>query len=369
MKYTTKKVEILKNLKSRVGEWLTVSGATFIEDKKTISLGSEPIDFLVIEPFPIVIEVIWFNRIMWQYKAKNILAQRINLASQYGRYIPVVAVTIRENEHELEINQGENGSLFFDAVLDGEELPDFNEFRSSIKLNKLVQDILDRGDSKDFHITESQDIESMWRESLNLSSLLADKVATDSIGESLRVLARNCLDENRTQNLQHLSSIRNDQQALQVSSRFKNEFEKIIQNTIQSRFGGEFEHPQVAERWLQQNYKLPTPKPLIWRSPDGRGVAIKILFAPQPAHENNRARQLISDAWMIRALLENKVDDLLILLERTEDNKPTNYFINVLESAGWTVLPWDFAQKRPLFMEFLFEDKEAFYERIAKVYV
>jgi hypothetical protein len=176
------------------------------------------------------------------------------------------------------------------------------------------------------------------------------------------------LEENRTQNLQHLSRIKNDEQSLRLSSRFKNQFEKIIQNAIQSRFRGEFEHPKIAGQILQE-YKLPVPKSLIWRSPDGRGVAIKILFAPQPAHENNRARQLISDAWMIRALLENKVDDLLILLERTEDNKPTTYFINTLESVGWTVLPWDFAQKRPLFMEFLFEEKETFYERIAKVYV
>jgi hypothetical protein len=71
---------------------------------------------------------------------------------------------------------------------------------------------------------------------------------------------------------------------------------------------------------------------------------------------------------MIRALSENKVDDRVMLLEKSEDHKSSTYFINVLESAGWTVLPWDFAQKRPLFMEFILEEREVFYERIAKVY-
>jgi hypothetical protein len=93
----------------------------------------------------------------------------------------------------------------------------------------------------------------------------------------------------------------------------------------------------------------------------GRVVAIQVLFAFDLQYKNNRARQLIADAWMIRALLENKVDDLVMLLEKSEDNKSSTYFINVLE-------PWDFAKKQPLFMEFILEEREVFYERIAKVY-
>lgn len=123
---------------------------------------------------------------------------------------------------------------------------------------------------------------------------------------------------------------------------------------------------KISERWTQ--YKVPLSKPIIWRSPYGRVVAIQVLFAFDFQNKNIRARQLIADAWMIRALSENKVDDLVMLLEKSEDNKSSTYFINVLESAGWTVLPWDFAKTQPLFMEFVLEEREVFYERIAKVY-
>ena len=177
MKYTTTKTEVRKELKIRVREWLIDSGVKFIEDKKPIALGSSPVDFLIIEPFLMVIEVKWFSQFFWQFKQKDILAQRINLASQYGRYIPVVAVTSQEGEPIGEIPQFDvkRNFLFFDNVIDGENLPNFHQFRESIKLNELVQDILKRGESIDFHITDSEEVETIWKDSLNLSSFLQDK--------------------------------------------------------------------------------------------------------------------------------------------------------------------------------------------------
>ena len=369
MKYTTTKTEVRKELKLRVREWLIGSGVKFIEDKKPIALGSSPVDFLIIEPFLMVIEVKWFSQFFWQFKQKDILAQRINLASQYGRYMPVVAVTSQEGEPIGEVPQldVERNFLFFDNVIDGENLPNFHQFRESIKLNKLVQDILKRGESIDFHITDSQEIETIWENSLNLSSFLRDEpFPSGNIAEQLRKLSQDCLSIERERKLGHNPDIKiDDVQTLRLSPKFKQGFKEVIKNEIR-KFGGELEEYKISEHWSQ--YKLPLPKPIIWRSPYGRVVAIQVLFAFDFQYKNNRARQLIADAWMIRALSENKVDDLVMLLEKNEDNKSATYFINVLESAGWTVLPWDFAKKRPLFMEFILEEREVFYERIAKVY-
>ena len=369
MKHTTKKIEIRKELKIRVREWLIDSGVKFIEDKKPIALGSSPVDFLIIEPFLMVIEIKWFSQYMWQSKEKDILAQRINLASQYGRYMPVVAITSREDELTGEIPKLdiERNFLFFDHVIDGENLPNFDQFRNSIKLNELVQDILKRGESVDFHITDSQEVEAIWENSLNLSSFLQDEpFSSSNIAEQLRKLSQNCLSINREQKLGNNPDIEiNNAQTLRLLPKFKQGFKEVIKNEIM-KFGGELEEYKISEYWSQ--YKLPLPKPIIWRSPYGRVVAIQVLFAFDFQYKNNRARQLIADAWMIRALLENKVDDLVMLLEKSEDNRSATYFINVLESAGWTVLPWDFAKKQPLFMEFVLKEREVFYERIAKVY-
>lgn len=364
MTYTTKKREIRKEIKVRVREWLRNSGVTFLEDKEAISMGSEPVDFLVINPFPIVIQVKWFSRVMWQFKAKDILAQRINLANQYGRHMPVIAITSQEDQEIA----SENSLQFFDAVIDAKKLPDFHEFRSSIKLNKLLQGILENGEPKNFHITDSQEVETMWEDSLNLSDLSKEEpFSVKTLGEQFRLLSREYLFKYKQQDLAYKPNIKDDDaKTLRLSGSFKNDFKEVLKNEI-VKFGGKFEKPKISEQWLHE-YKLPSPQPLIWQSPYGRNIAIQVLFSFDFQYKNNRARQLIADAWMIRALLENKVDDLVILLENSGDNKSTTYFINVLESSGWTVLPWDFDKKRPLFMEFILEEREIFYERITKVY-
>jgi hypothetical protein len=222
----------------------------------------------------------------------------------------------------------------------------------------------------------------MWKESLNLEDLITCKIARGTIAERLRepfpkeslaeqlsIAAREYLSNDKSQNVDHPSSLlNNNEQTFKKPFRVRKEFEKILQKEIKLKCGGEFETPQIDEKFLKE-YQFPKPDAtLIWRSLDDRGVAIKLLFAIQPHNERDKANQLIADGWMIRSLLENKIDDLLILLETSENNNPMTYFINTLESVGWTVLPWDFAKESPLFIEFLSEEKEAFYERIAKVY-
>ena len=258
MKYTTTKTEVRKELKSRVREWLIDSGVKFIEDKKPIALGSSPVDFLIIEPFLMVIEVKWFSQFFWQFKEKDILAQRINLASQYGRYMPVVAVTSREGEQPEEIPQldVEHNFLFFDDVIDGENLPNFNQFRTSIKLNELVQDILKRGESTDFHITDSQEVESTWENSLDLSSFLQDKpFPSGYIAERLRKLSQDCISIDRERKLGHNPDIKiNDVQTLRLLPKFKQGFKEVIKNEIR-KFGGELEEYKIFPIQLKNNKK------------------------------------------------------------------------------------------------------------------
>jgi len=378
MKYITRKTEIQKEIKARVSKWLRDSEVIFLEDKEAISLGSEPVDFLVVKPFPMVIQIKGFSPFMRQFQAKDILAQRINLANQYGRYMPVIAITSREDK-QIAV---EDRFRFFDAVIDSEELPNFYELRNSIKLNELVQGILEKGEPKDFHITDSQEIEAMWDSSLNLSDFFKDDSSNiGSLVRQLRLLSSEYEAKYEQQNIddlpseyeakykqQNINHLTDEAKALRLrlSRSFKNDFKEILKKEI-TKFDGGFEEPKISEQWLRE-YKLPSPQPLIWRSIYGRCIAFQIIFSFDSQYKNNRSRQLISDAWMIRSLLENKVDDLVILLEKSEENKSLTYFINVLESAGWTVLPWDFTKKLPLFMEFILEEREIFYEQIAKVY-
>jgi len=75
------KKQIQQDIESRVKDWLKSSNASYLENVDSSVLGSEKIDFLVTQPFPIAIEVLWADPKAWTRKAKRMLAQRINIAA------------------------------------------------------------------------------------------------------------------------------------------------------------------------------------------------------------------------------------------------------------------------------------------------
>jgi hypothetical protein len=68
-----------------------------------------------------------------------------------------------------------------------------------------------------------------------------------------------------------------------------------------------------------------------------------------------RDRELLSEAWLVRAFAEVLPSILILLLGTSSGEVPDTYAVNSLEAAGWSVFPWDFASEVPEFMKKLQE--------------
>lgn len=354
------KRQIQQSVESQVEDWLKASGASYLRELKPIGLGGEVVDFLVTKPFPLAIEVTWADPKLWRLKTRTILNQRINIARQYGRYTPVVAVVSRAYLADEQALSRWRELPFFDAVIDAASLPNLHELRQNLVLNPLTQKILERGTPKSYPITSPEKISEAWADSQSLEDFVrSEPYPTETIAEGLRLkLLEFCQEENievvevkqktliGERVIERKVSLQN---RFRLSSRFEDELSKQI---IQ-KLGGHFDNPDwnLSLRSEDPKYAFRL-KSLIWNSPEGRRFVIRYFTVSHP-HFRNKAKEFLADAWILRSLIDDPVDEVVLLLSTGDGESPDPHTVNVLEADGITVLPWDFAKTEPLFVQYL----------------
>ena len=361
------KRQIQQDVESRVKNWLKSTGVFYLENAKSSVLGSAVIDFLVTQPFPMAIEVLWADPKVWSKQAKRILAQRINIAQQYGRYIPVVAVVSKAHIQDNGQDFSEWKELpFFDAVIDAEKLPDLWNLRENLQLNPLTQEILEKGKPHNYRLTSPDEVPSIWSESLTIEDLVRpENFPKGTIAEGIQ---RRLLKFCQSEGIQIIEDTRKSivgtiVVGYQIPKMDRHKLFRVLDEALQDevgkKLGGNFEKPAINLDFKEfGSYQIPRLSGIVWNAPDNRRVAIRWITASEP-HFRDKARELLAEAWMLRSLLEHPVDQVLLLLNPGNESTPSPYLVNVLESSGIIVLPWDFAESIPLFMQYLWQGEDS----------
>lgn len=360
MSTTLGRMQIQQSVESQVEDWLKASGASYLRHLKPIGLGGEVVDFLVTKPFPLAIEVTWADPKSWRLKTRRILNQRINIARQYGRYTPVVGVVSHAYLAEEQALSRWRELPFFDAVIDADSLPNLQELRQNLVLNPLTQKILEKGKPKSNHITALEKIPEAWAESQSLEDFVRhEPYPSETVAEGLRLrLLDFCQEENVEISETKQKTIIGErvvERKLSLQNRFQLDSifgEELSKQTIQ-KVGGRFDNPDwtlsLRSEDPQYSFRL---KSLIWNSPYGRRVVIRYFTVSHP-HFRNKAKEFLADSWILRSLIDNPVDEVVLLLSTGDREPPDPHTVNVLEADGITVLPWDFAKTEPLFVKYL----------------
>ena len=352
--------QIRQSVESQVEDWLKASGASYLRELKPIGLGGEVVDFLVTKPFPLAIEVTWADPKLWRLKTRTILNQRINIARQYGRYTPVVAVVSRAYLADGQALSTWRELPFFDAVIDADSLPDLQELRQNLVLNPLTQKILEQGKPKSNHITSLEKIPEAWAESQSLEDFVRpESYPTETVAEGLRLkLLEFCQEKNvEVVEVKQKTIIgeRVIEREVSLQNRFRLDsiFGNELSKQIIQKVGGYFDNPDwtLSLRSEDPRYAFRL-KSLIWNSPEGRRVVIRYFTVSHP-YFRYKAREFLADAWILRSLIDNPVDQVVLLLSTGDRESPDPHTVNVLEADGITVLPWDFAKTEPLFVQYL----------------
>ena len=353
--------QIQQSVESQVEDWLKVSDASYVRELQPIGLGGEVIDFLVTKPFPLAIEITWADPKSWRLKTKRILAQRINIARQYGRYTPVVAVVsgAYSSANSTDISTWRE-LPFFDAVIDADCLPNLQELRQNLTLNPLTQKILEQGKPKSYHITSPEKIPQAWAESQSLEDFVRPGPYSEgTVAEGLR---RKLFEFCREEDIEILET---KQKTLigeritdrKVSNRDRFRLDSVfgeeLSRQIIQKVDGYFDNSDWALSLTSNDPKYAFRlRSLVWNSSENRRVAIRYFTVSHP-HFGDKAREFLADAWILRSLIDDPVDEVVLLLSSGDRESPDPHTVNVLEANGITILPWDFAKAEPLFVQYL----------------
>jgi hypothetical protein len=137
-----------------------------------------------------------------------------------------------------------------------------------------------------------------------------------------------------------------------------------LEAAVVGDFGGEFVRSHVPLPGVDHpSGALPVRTR---HAPDGRRMVIR-TYSVGGNLAIVKGQELFAEARMLRAFSPVTEGGLLLLLsidavEQTSRRQSAGmprqidpYLVNVLEEGGWKVLPWDFAEQRPAFMEYLRE--------------
>lgn len=346
-----------------VRAWLEQCGASFIEPEATEegrAAGYE-LDFMMLQPFPLAIEVVPSSGSQTaRMKARRFLAQRISLADRFGRFLPVVVISDKPEELHA-------WSYFADAVFAVSDLPELDSLRARMEMNRGFQQILERGDPGTVRFSTDEEVENRWRDSVTLADLVSEghRFPGGSLAEALhRALIRHREVEGYRDIGREMQDPRPHAWMIHRTNWtpvFEGEFDSFVEN----RCGGKV----VKRRLRNDDRSIMTCS--VWESP-GRTQAVvrRQSVAPQLLH--HKVRELVGEGWMIRASADFHPDRQILLLgigggddpriskltgaaQQSSGWIPPLHQLNILEGAGWTVCPWDFANEEPYFIKRLKE--------------
>jgi hypothetical protein len=366
------------DLDERVRNWLcsqstSVHFSEDIAEKGIAKNNSYAADFIVFKPFPLAIVTSASVAQNFRMLSKRILAQRIALAERFGNAMPVIVIVPEETYVHF--------VHYADLVLTMDQLPDFKDLLASIKLNPDVQSIFREGKPHDVSFTDLTELRDKWNHTQSLENLSSNTQTFPN--ESLAMRLQRELSPlkieaaaNRAQvslPSHHPSGSHPNQRRLQDrpwwfhSRHWSDEFDSVIFQYITEKCGGKIETKR--QRNPSQGGTIQRH---IWKSDHGQVFVIRRHIV-NPAFDSHKTNELVTEAWMTRAFITPKVSGQILLAghygydcthgkheSQTKDKDerpflPNIHKISALESAGWLIFPWDFAEQEPKFIKFLKE--------------
>jgi hypothetical protein len=334
-----------------------------------------PLDFVVYSPFCIGIEVREVSSpISRSLKAKRGLSARTDLVDDFGSELPLVVITVGGT---VDVNPSR---LLADAVFPVDALPPFQELRT-VRVDPDIREVLKRGAPREINITDMELLEEYWSRSLALSELVdRNDFPPGSLAYLIHETASTILQDNVPGDMTHrpgsLFPLRNRTASMKPAGippspldflLKRRDFYEAVGNLIAQRavgsVGGRMETPRI--KLSSRHTNLMTTQAAVWRLDNGRQIALRRLNVGESSVDH-KARELIAEAWLLRAT-ESLVNPHLYLLltdsrrtlplqtiagpRRSTMNRDLIKGINHFESAGWQVFPWDFAESEPDFIK------------------
>lgn len=335
-----------------VRAWLTTLDQPYqenIEEPYKLS-----VDFVVVGQIPFAVDVLAPNELYDNYEQQKrfLLAKRIALAERFGPYLPFVVV-LPETSKDAVVP-------FADCVLNAKRLPKKLD-KLDISFNRTVLNILKEGVPPLSNLLASGQWLEQWCADTSLHELQTHQDFSEGcVAHTLKHSFAN-------------AKVKSIESSMPLIS-------NQVQEMITEHLGGHIlPAKQIADD--AKPFQHSTLEFVGWRTRNGSQVLLSIfcisLFGDVPAIDEeddpftiNDPQEtvyhaLIGDAWQIRARSDMEFDALVMLLGCEQKKqirglvktvqKPSIplEIINSLESAGWIVCPWDFAEETPQFIEIL----------------
>lgn len=359
----------------KVSEWLTELGAEFIAQPSTRGADEPRIDFLVLDPVMMAIEVesqTSFHGV--RMKTRRFLAKRLAIAERFSPSVPVVVIQIGAEEL--------TPMPFADATFSCDALPDLQTLQS-VKTKSNLRIIFENtADGLESTQTSTKELQSRWESSCTFKSLFErDNYPKESLAACIhRALVAefaNFLDdlENPRGRRDHFNrqetpsrqkrpaeerfQKRPAEERFQLSGRSNKVIKEITSQYIIERIGGKLERTTVR---IEDEGVCTTMQRPSWISPLKKRHNLVFLEASGSSLRHKSA-ELNGEAAVFRAQRKDLATQILLLALREnrleydtisgkkEIIKPIGgkewSAINQLEAGGWIVLPWDFHEATP----------------------
>jgi hypothetical protein len=362
----------------QVRRWLRDSGAVFVEQKPVKverafrTQAGEPevrgfrwtLHFRVVAPFPAAVQVVEDDDILFRSRRtvirpdwgrpERFLVPRILIAERFGSSLPLIYVLPGNAEYLDSL-----GSVpFGDATFRADRLPFYADLPRILKLNADVQSILRKGDPGDPALTGADEIAMAWSRAISPDELgRPEPFPSDSIAESIRTELRD-YDQNPTRKRPYstrqlsLEGERTSRTPLWLVA--PHLIDRVLLRQLVGRLGGRSVPIRIPLPGDQQAHELRREG---WESDNGyRAVIQRAVYSGVQTGRWIFPSQEIATAWLLRGLSPARLSKLILLLGSRDREGPAPWVVNQFEAAGWTVLPWDFAESEPAFVRSLRED-------------
>jgi predicted nucleotidyltransferase len=355
------------DLEKTVYEWLKNQqpSLSFVQCRRVTTKEQESleVDFLVLSPMPMAIEVyIPGNHSAMMLKEKRFLYKRIALAERFGNAFPLIVV-VPSHEYPRPIP-------YVDLVISAEHLPAFDQIKAQIRRSDELKRILLGGAPIDIHLTTNESFEENWSRIITLTELASSdaQFQEQTLAAKLHAYLQPVKEriERTPIPVREGASLRSPNRPMPRPKWFQRinrseslQVDRIIFDFIEEKCGGRIEKKRYRDSFTPLEWN-------IWHSPSGKQVLIHRRMA-SVISLRHKLKEIVADAWLARAFSKNKFSAQVLLVgehEPLDENlvaMPNEFgpmkiqYLNDLEASGWRVAPFDFDKAEPLLIKILKE--------------
>jgi hypothetical protein len=341
-------------LEKQVAAWLTGIGATFVSEaligKNSKNRTNKQLraDFLLVRPFPMVIEVLAnASPHSHRMKTKRMMHFRLLVEQELGAHVPFVVLIDQPSATPL---------AFVDAIFSVSNLPTMDQL-SQVRVNPEFLRFFSEGSVAPTLLTSLVEFKQAWQSALTLEALWSPTDLRQSIvgpkphqsnsmawqiSQSAQVLAANEVTK----------VLRRPEMALVSRARMKH-LRSVVENTIESTIGGKRTSITVAPAFLA-DHRFTFEA---WRT-SSIGTVVVAAHVWSGVANSHKISEWSVDGRLLLASGQVRRDGLIFILIPREGIGLDDYYlsaVNELEAAGWRVFPSDFGQTTPAFAKYLRE--------------